>query len=56
MGIISQVISSLWTIVHLPITVDNLTFTLFDVFVAGLILSLVGLFIGKIIFFILNRR
>lgn len=36
--------------------VGNFTFSLLDVFFAGVILSVFGYFIGKVVFFFNNRR
>lgn len=36
--------------------VGNYSFSLLDVFIAGVILSVIGYFIGKIVFFFNNRR
>lgn len=43
-------------VLDIEFTVGTYTFTLFDVFVAGLILSIIGLFIGKVVLFFNNRR
>ena len=46
----------LWNAVNIPFTYYGITFTFWDVIKAGIILTLIGLFIGKIIFFFNNRR
>lgn len=40
----------------LEFEVGNYSFSLLDVFIAGVILSVIGYFIGKIVFFFNNRR
>lgn len=46
----------LWGAINIPFTYFGITFTLWDVIKGGMILTLIGLFIGKIIFFFNNRR
>lgn len=49
-------ILSLWNFINTDFTYGSIAFSLFDVLCAGLILSLCGYFIGKIILFWTNRR
>lgn len=51
-----ELINCFWQILHIDFTFMGITFDLYDVFVAGVILSVLGFFIGKIIFFVENRR
>lgn len=51
-----NLINAFWTILQIPFTFMGVEFTLYDVFWAGVILSVIGFFIGKIIFFVENRR
>ena len=49
-------IESYFEAMELEFTIGEITFTLLDVFWAGVILSIIGLFIGKIVLFFNNRR
>lgn len=51
-----DLVQAFFNILNIPFTFMGITFNLLDVFVAGLICSLFGLFLGKIIFFAMNRR
>ena len=51
-----ELINAFWGVLHIEFTYLGITFTLYDVFIAGVILSIVGFFIGKIIFFVECRR
>lgn len=53
---IKATIECLWNIANISFSGFGISFTLFDVFCTGLILSVIGSFIGKIIFFLSNRR
>ena len=53
---ISATINAIWNFVNTTFEHGAIAFSLFDVFCAGLILSLIGYFIGKIVLFINNRR
>lgn len=43
-------------VLDIEFTIMGISFTLLDVFYASVILSLIGLALGKIFFFALNRR
>lgn len=51
-----SVVQSYFNILQIQFTVGGFTFCLLDVLYASCLLSVFGLFIGKIIFFALNRR
>lgn len=51
-----ETIFALWNFFQYDMTYGDITFSFFDVFCAGLIFSLIGYFIGKIILFWTNRR
>lgn len=56
MGGLQSMVTEFFNVLSMPFMIGTYTFTLLDVFYAGLILSLIGLFIGKIILFFNNRR
>lgn len=56
MGNIQALFNTFFNILNIDFTIGNMSFNLFDVFIASLILSVIGLFIGKIIFFLNNER
>lgn len=49
-------IESYFEVLDIEFTIGEISFTLLDVIWAGAILSIVGLFIGKILLFFNNRR
>ena len=51
-----EMFQSFFDVLNIPFTIMGISFTLLDVFYAGIILSLIGLALGKIFFFALNRR
>lgn len=56
MSYIKDVIDALWEIINIDFSVGYVSFTLWDVILCGSLLSLIGLIIGKIFLFALNRR
>lgn len=49
-------IESFFNVLDIEFTIGEVTFSLLDVVWSGAILSIVGLFIGKILLFFNNRR
>ena len=55
-GGFGDVVSSFFNVLNIPFHFMGITFTFLDVFWAGIILTLIGLAIGKIFFFVNNKR
>lgn len=53
---LGDMVSAFFNVLNISYTIGGFTFTLLDVFEAGIILSIFGFFIGKIIFGVFNRR
>ena len=51
-----DVVSSFFNILNIEFSYGSVSFSLLDVIYASLMLTIFGLFIGKIIFFTLNKR
>lgn len=51
-----DMVNAFWQILNISFTVDTYSFTFLDIIFTTALLGCVGLFIGKIIFFILNDR
>lgn len=52
----SDVFLCLWNFLNYDFTYHGLTFSLFNVIEAGVVLSIIGMAIAKIFFFALNKR
>lgn len=51
-----QVITTMWNILNIQMSIQGFSFSLWNVVEAGIILSLIGLALSKIIFFINEKR
>lgn len=51
-----EVVIAFFNILNIQFTYDGFSFSLLDVVYTSLLLTVFGLFIGKIIFFTLNKR
>ena len=56
MNPMSDVVRAFFNILNIEFSYGTVSFSLLDVFYASLMLSVFGIFIGKIIFFALNKR
>lgn len=52
----ADVVTTFFNILNIQFTFSGVSFSLLDVFMTGCLLTVFGLFIGKIIFFTLNKR
>ena len=51
-----DIVNAFFQVLYMPFTVFSFTFCLMDVFFTSLFLGVLGLFIGKVIFFALGKR
>lgn len=51
-----SMVETFFNVLNIEYTIGEYTFSLLDVFFAGCLLSLIGLFIGKVVLFFNNRR
>lgn len=52
----SDMVNAFWTVLNLKLSIMGVEYSLYDVFIAGIIFEIVGFAIGKIIFSFFERR
>ena len=52
----SQVFATIWSFLNYDFIYHGITFSLWNVIEASIVLSILGMFIGKVIFFVNEKR
>lgn len=52
----SDMVNAFWTCLNMPLSIGGLTYNLYTVILAGLVLDIIGLFVAKCILISLGKR